>query len=558
MKLTPPRTLFVFLFACWASTWACQAPSRTTDNGSGGSGSGTGGSASGGSGSGQGGSTGPGSGGTQGTGGSASGGNTGSGGTGSGGTGSGGSHGGSGLTGIIAGSSGTGGSGAGGVTGSGGSSSGGVTGTGGAAGAPLSRGPTPPMNGTNFPFPQNRQMSNCIYPTGYDNNDVMAAYTKWKSDLITSNGAGGFQRVQRMASDPLGSPPGATPLNSTVSEGIGYGMIIAVYMGDHTLFDNLWKYEQLHLDRTDGTGLMNWVVDSNGNAPVVNGQPEGGAATDADEDMAWALVMADKQWGSSGSLNYASLAKKQIQNVWAHEIYQSKLADPGDSWPPQNFFNMINISYFAPAYYRVFKQIDSADAWEAVTQTVYDTIFGQDSSTPGALNSSNKNTTNGLVPAWCTSTGGMASGQPFTYQYDSCRTPFRIGVDWCLNGLSASSAATAINPSRAQSYVALTSSFFSGIGASNIVDGYNTDGTVASSANPVSKGQSAAFLGPAAVGAMNSSSSANLTFLNAAYNLVKTNTLWIGGQYYDESWTVMSMLMMTGNFLDYTQISPAQ
>ena len=49
-------------------------------------------------------------------------------------------------------------------------------------------------------------MSGCIYPTAYDNNDVMAAYTKWKADLVTSEaGAGGFQRVQRTSSDGLGS-----------------------------------------------------------------------------------------------------------------------------------------------------------------------------------------------------------------------------------------------------------------------------------------------------------------------------------------------------------------
>ena len=51
-------------------------------------------------------------------------------------------------------------------------------------------------------------------------------------------------------------------LESTVSEGIGYGMLIAVYMGDQMLFDNLWKYEQLHLD---SNGLMNWSVDASGN-----------------------------------------------------------------------------------------------------------------------------------------------------------------------------------------------------------------------------------------------------------------------------------------------------
>ena len=400
-------------------------------------------------------------------------------------------------------------------------------------------------------------MSGCIYPTAYDNNDVMAAYTKWKADLVTSNGAGGFQRVQRTTSDGLGQN-GATPLNSTVSEGIGYGMLIAVYMGDHTLFDNLWKYEQLHLD---SNGLMNWSIDSSGNTTKGSDGTTvgGGAATDADEDMAYALVMANKQWGGMGSLSktYSSYALSQIQAIWNHEIYQSKLAGPGDGWGGNDLFTKINISYFAPAYYRVFKQVDtdSTHAWDAVNQTSFDTIFGPGGNGSGALNSSNKNTTNGLVPAWCTSTGGSSSAGPFNYQYDSCRTPFRMGIDWCLNGVSASSAATAINPSRAQAYVALTSSFFSGIGASNIVDGYNMDGTPMSTANPVTKGQSAAFIGPAAVGAMSSAS--YQPFLNASYNLVKTNTLLVGGAYYEECWTVMSLLMMTGNFLDYTQITPA-
>ena len=43
------------------------------------------------------------------------------------------------------------------------------------------------------------------------------------------------------------------------------------------------------------------------------------------------------------------------------------------------------------------------------------------------------------------------------------------------------------------------------------------------------------------------------SFVDDVYDLVRQNNMWCGGQYYDESWTMMSMLMMTGNFLDYTQ-----
>jgi hypothetical protein len=42
-------------------------------------------------------------------------------------------------------------------------------------------------------------------------------------------------------------------------------------------------------------------------------------------------------------------------------------------------------------------------------------------------------------------------------------------------------------------------------------------------------------------------------FVNEAYSLIIQNNAWAGGQYYDESWIMLSVLMLTGNFLDYTQ-----
>jgi endo-1,4-beta-D-glucanase Y len=404
---------------------------------------------------------------------------------------------------------------------------------GGAGGTMPARGPTPAMPGMNFPFPQNRSMAGCVFPTGNLNADVVAAYNQWKNDTVTTNGANGFRRVQRTSSDGVSM---STPANSTVSEGIGYGMLIAVYMNDQSLFDDLWKYEQGFLDKY---GLMDWAISSDGKTRTGTG-----AATDADEDMAFALVMASQQWGGQGSLSkkYSDYALGQIDNIWNNEIYQSKLIRNGDTWGD---WNNLNISYFAPAYYRVFDMIDTdtTHAWADVVTTVYDTITA-------ALNASNKNMSNGLVPAWCTSTGTPAQTTPgqaaeaFYYQYDACRTPFRIGLDWCWFG-----------ETRARDYVAKTSTFFSGVGAANIVDSYNMDGTPYSSAHAVSAGQSAAFLGPAAVGAMSNAS--YQSFLDAAYGRLATHQLLVGGAYYDESWSVMSMLMLTGNFLNYTAITPA-
>jgi endo-1,4-beta-D-glucanase Y len=379
--------------------------------------------------------------------------------------------------------------------------------------AGLTRGPTPPRAGANFPFPQNRETPRCSYPRAYQNRDVEAAYARWKADTVTAQGAGGHLRVQRPAE------PGLEP-NSTVSEGIAYGMLIAAYMADQALFDELWKYERMWLD---DNGLMDWYINAAGTDRAGTG-----AATDADEDMAFALVLADRQWGGRGTLDrsYLEDAKDQIKRVWDHEIYEGKLPRAGDHWGD---WNNVNISYFAPAYYRVFAQIDGNQAgWDAVLKTVYDTI-------DNALNASNGNQQNGLVPAWCTSRG--VPGSPGHYQYDACRTPFRIGLDFCWFG-----------EPRAQAYVAKTTQFFAALGVASIVDGYDLNGTP-HPANP--GGQSAAFIGPAAVGAMASPSQP--LFMEQGYAALAGGKLLVGGTYYEESWTVLSLLMLTGNFLDLTQ-----
>ena len=124
---------------------------------------------------------------------------------------------------------------------------------------------------------------------------------------LTSDGAGGFLRVRRPNSS-------GAEVNSTVSEGIAYGMLLSVYADDQPTFDKLWQYSQNWLD---GNGLMNWYIDADGTQVLGTG-----AASDADEDMAYALIVADARWGGKGSLttNYIDLAKTQIGKIWQYEV----------------------------------------------------------------------------------------------------------------------------------------------------------------------------------------------------------------------------------------------
>ncbi|MDP9036182.1 MAG: glycosyl hydrolase family 8 [Myxococcota bacterium] len=361
-------------------------------------------------------------------------------------------------------------------------------------------------------------LGHCAAPLGASWLDAQAAYSKWKSDLLTSNGARGFLRVDRPNS------PGS--IHTSNSEGIAYGMILAVAMNDQPTFDSLWKYEQLFLD---GSGLMNWEILPDGSGPTTQGT---GAATDADEDMAFALLWADHRWGGRGSLAdaYRAVALKQIALVWQSEVDHSRgeALKPGDQFP--GGAAILNISYFAPAYYRLFG-VASGDqtSWNKVVESSYAILAA-------TLNAANKNTTNGLLPAWSTPAGAPQAPNAnlsTDHQLDSCRVPFRVGQDYCWYG-----------EGRAKEYLARISTFYQQIGARNIVDGYTLDGLPRPSHATVN--QSAAFVGAAGVGAMSDPAFAMLR--DQAYAGVATLKELDGSLYYTESWTALSLVMMIGGF----------
>lgn len=407
-----------------------------------------------------------------------------------------------------------------------GNAGGGGIAAGGGAGASAGSGGQAPLPdvpgkvGAPFRFPQNLRSPHCSYPMQARSALAKAAYERWKTELVTTEGAGGFRRVRRPNNER----------DTTVSEGIGYGMILAVVMDDQPLHDDLWNYSQKYVN---GNGLMNWEVGADGNI-TMQGM---GAATDADEDIAWALALADKKWGGRGSLNadYLTLAKAQIERIWNHEVDHGRggLLLAGDSWGAAVPYNP---SYFAPNQYRLFgKLTGNIDGWNRVIDKGYEML-------DKSLTASSGNAENGLVPAW-TDVNGVPTpafmGAPTHYQYDSARTPFRIGQDYCDFG-----------EPRAKAYLAKTSNFFSGLGASNIVDGYALNGMPrAENTMPVGV-QAALFVGAAGVGAM--SDARFQPFTDDVYNLLVTKDMFPPSYYFNMSWHVFSLLMMTGNLFDYT------
>ena len=374
--------------------------------------------------------------------------------------------------------------------------------TGGATGMGGDTGGLKLGTGGPYTFPQHRVSGSCTLTSAAGANDAtMAAYTAWRTTFVTATGAGaaGSLRVQR-----------PTNQGDTVSEGIGYGMIAAVYVNDRTTFDGLWTYGKLHFN---SKGLMSWHLTSGGAAI------DQGSASDGDVDMIWALIMASDQWSS---LDYLDAAHGMIDAMRRNSVGPDGTLKTGDTWGDTTF---TNLSYFSPAYFRVFAVVSGDSNWSSAILNQNYRIL---TATSGA---------SGLVPDWTTNTSAVNTGflmngmfDNSTYGYDAARTPWRIAMDWCFNA-----------DTRAHDYLMKIGAFFNGIGAANIGDGYALNGT------PKSSNKNMAFIGPAGVAGM----AGFPTLLDGAFNYGASGQ---GDQsYFPSSLRMISMLMMSGNFVDFTK-----
>jgi endoglucanase len=93
----------------------------------------------------------------------------------------------------------------------------------------------------------------------------------------------------------------------TVSEGVGYALLIAVAIGDRPTFDRVWSWATTHLLQPDGLLASHWAAGA-----VVDPH----SAADADEQVAWALARAGRAWGA----RYTDAATALARAVADHEI----------------------------------------------------------------------------------------------------------------------------------------------------------------------------------------------------------------------------------------------
>jgi len=348
------------------------------------------------------------------------------------------------------------------------------------------------------PFPTSGHYARGYAPSATTAATALSSYKTWKSNYLVNDCGGTYYRVDN------GN-------RSTFSEGQGYGMVLTAYFGDRARFDGLWAFAQKSFN---SSGMMGWHVNCSGFSTSDGGS---GSATDGDEDIGFALVVAAAQWGGT----YLQTAKSYLatlKNVdFATCLPSGRNVPAAGNWQGKadactTAGKGTNTSYWTPAYSRVFQDDTGDPHWGKAADDVV------------ALYKLAANPTTGIIVNEVDQNGAPVIGQ--TYDYNSCRIPWRAALDYLWFGTPGAQEATTKMTNWANT-----------VSISNIVDGYNANGTATGKYTGLN-----AFVGGFAVGAM--SSSQNVANAFASYFVSVNNT---NGGYYGSSLRTLYLLTLSGN-----------
>lgn len=211
--------------------------------------------------------------------------------------------------------------------------------------------------------------------------------------------------------------------HDTVSEGQAYAMLRAAWMDDRATFDRVWQWTRANLVRTGKPwpALMAWRW------TPASGVLDWNVASDADADIALALLTAEGRWPTPGG-SYREPALAILDDLLDHAVAADDAGVPvflPGAWADQRDADrglVLNPSYMAPASFRVFHRATGDERWRHLAAGAYE-VLDTICAPPGAA----------LPPDWIrwwshdrwapdAEQGGLPG-------WDAIRVPWRVATD---------------------------------------------------------------------------------------------------------------------------------
>lgn len=376
------------------------------------------------------------------------------------------------------------------------------------------------------PFPQQVNYAGVIKPNHVTqeslNASVRSYYDNWKKKYLKndlSSLPGGYYVKGEITGDADGFKPLGT------SEGQGYGMIITVLMAGYDsnaqkIYDGLFKTART-FKSSQNPNLMGWVV-----ADSKKAQGHFDSATDGDLDIAYSLLLAHKQWGSNGTVNYLKEAQDMItKGIKASNVTNNNRLNLGD-WDSKNSLDT-RPSDWMMSHLRAFYEFTGDKTWLTVINNLYD-VYTQFS------NKYSQNT--GIISDFVVKNPPQPAPKDFldeseytnAYYYNASRVPLRIVMDYAMYGEKRSKVIS----DKVSSWIQNKTNG----NPSKIVDGYQLNGS------NIGSYPTAVFVSPFI--AASTTKSDNQKWVNSGWDWMKNKK----ESYFSDSYNLLTMLFITGNW----------
>ena len=214
------------------------------------------------------------------------------------------------------------------------------------------------------------------------------------------------------------------------TEGLSYGMMVAVQLNKKEVFDRLWRWSKKYLQHQEGplAGYFAWSIN-----PATRKRNSEGPASDGELYFVTSLLFAANRWGNATGINYYQEARRildaswqkdgtgGVRNLFNTEHRQITFVPVGD------MYNWTDPSYHLPAFLEV---------WAAYAQDGHEQFYRACADTARAF----------LHRAYAAPTAlnydyTEFSGQPHAtkwappaFRYDSWRVPMNIAMDYVWFG----------------------------------------------------------------------------------------------------------------------------
>jgi len=361
--------------------------------------------------------------------------------------------------------------------------------------------------------------------------------------------ASGYRCYYELPQDPTLAFIWAPDSNDIRSEGMSYGMMMAVQRDLHEQFDRLWKFTKTYLQFPPDSPITAWrnyfrwqgsVNASNPASWVVTYGATTVPAPDGDEYFAAALYLAHRRWGSAGAVNYLEEAQR-ISASLLHNEASPAGAGAGDTanrfriiHEAQNMVTFVPVnnsntfsdpSYHLPAFYDLFAldgPAEDREAWTSVAETSRDYLV---------LSAHPKT---GLHPDYASFTGVPVAGNGGNhneFRFDAWRVVMNMAMDYAWFS----------RDERMRLQIEKYQRFFASRLSDNNVQNqlYTLDGTTASG------GGSTALTATLASGSLASRHQDRTRFVNALWNVAQQQGQY---RYYQEGVYLLGLLNVAGQF----------